>query len=352
MDGFFKRKTAMRNNYKMMLFITCSALVISSAIAKPMIPNDDDIIATSNSSISANLTLEQLSTLVINSQYIGQTERYQGVLKNRLALLYKQNPTAQVGYLYARVLQKEHQFTHAIEVANTVIEKDPNHINTHLLLANMLMTQGKFEQAKRHCVSLIGAASVVTATTCVLDIQSQQGQLQQSYQSLLDITQNKTISLTTKQVLSEMAFRLNKLSAALEHINSIDLSKAPVSLIVLWADIQLSQNNPEQVLNTLSQFSNFQSQLEDAVLLRLAIAEKRSTHKGNKQWQTRMQQRVNLREQRQDTFHANDLANYYIHVQVDKAKAQYWANINWQQAKMSTDQHLLRQANAMVRDTL
>ncbi|XQF94413.1 hypothetical protein ACOBV9_20090 (plasmid) [Pseudoalteromonas espejiana] len=77
----------MRNNYKMMLFITCSALVISSAIAKPMIPNDDDIIATSNSSISANLTLEQLSTLVINSQYIGQTERYQGVLKNRLAVL-------------------------------------------------------------------------------------------------------------------------------------------------------------------------------------------------------------------------------------------------------------------------
>ncbi|XQF91358.1 hypothetical protein ACOBV8_20455 (plasmid) [Pseudoalteromonas espejiana] len=341
----------MRNNYKMMLFITCSALVISSAIAKPMTPNDDDIIATSNSSISANLTLEQLSTLVINSQYIGQTERYQGVLKNRLALLYKQNPTAQVGYLYAECYKKSINL-HAIEVANTVIEKDPNHVNTHLLLANMLMTQGKFEQAKRHCVSLIGAASVITATTCVLDIQSQQGQLQQSYQSLLDITQNKTISLTTKQVLSEMAFRLNKLSAALEHINSIDLSKAPVSLIVLWADIQLSQNNLEQVLNTLSQFSNLQSQLEDAVLLRLAIAEKRSTHKGNKHWQTLMQQRVNLREQRQDTFHANDLANYYIHVQVDKAKAQYWANINWQQAKMSTDQHLLRQANAMVRDTL
>ncbi|XQF94542.1 hypothetical protein ACOBV9_20080 (plasmid) [Pseudoalteromonas espejiana] len=55
-------------------------------------------------------------------------------------------------------------------------------------------------------------------------------------------------------------------------------------------------NNPEQVLNTLSQFSSLQSQLEDAVLLRLAIAEKRSSHKGNKQWQTRMQQRVNSRE--------------------------------------------------------
>jgi hypothetical protein len=342
----------MHGHYKKMLFVFCAALFVSNVLAKPTIPNDDDIIATSNSSISANLTLEQLNTLVLNSQYIGQTERYQGVLKNRLTALYKQEPTAQIGYLYARVLQKEHQFTRAIEVANTVIEKHPSHVNTHLLLANMLMTQGKFEQAKQHCVSLIGAASVITVTTCVLDIQSQQGQLQQSYQSLLDITQNKKISLTTKQVLSEMAFRLNKLTEALEHINSIDLSKAPVSLIVLWADIQLSQNNPEQVLNTLSQFSNLKSQLEDAVLLRLAIAEKRSTHKVSDQWQTRMQQRVNLREQRQDTFHANDLANYYIHVQVDKAKAQYWANINWQQAKMSTDQHLLHQANAMARDTL
>ncbi|KPZ54763.1 lipopolysaccharide assembly protein LapB [Pseudoalteromonas sp. P1-25] len=342
----------MRGYYKKMLFVFCAALYVSNADAEPIIPEDNDIIATSNSSISAKLTLEQLNTLVLNSQYIGQTERYQGVLKNRLAALYKQEPTAKIGYLYARVLQKEHQFTRAIKVANTVIEKHPSHVNTHLLLANMLMTQGKFEQAKQHCVSLIGAASVISATTCVLDIQSQQGQLQQSYQSLLDITQNKNISLTTKQVLSEMAFRLNKLNEALEHINSIDLSKAPVSLIVLWADIQLSQNNPEQVLNTLSQFSNLKSQLEDAVLLRLAIAEKRSTHKVSDQWQTRMQQRVNLREQRQDTFHANDLANYYIHVQVDKAKAQYWANINWQQAKMSTDQHLLHQANAMARDTL
>ncbi|MEL0602881.1 tetratricopeptide repeat protein [Pseudoalteromonas undina] len=342
----------MRGYYKKMLFVFCAALYVSNADAEPIIPEDNDIIATSNSSISADLTIEQLSTLVLNSQYIGQTELYQGVLKNRLAALYKQQSTAQIGYLYARVLQKEHQFTHAIEVASTVIKKHPHHVNTHLLLANMLMTQGKFEQAKRHCVSLIGAASVISATTCVLDIQSQQGQLQQSYQSLLNITQNKEISLTTKQVLSEMAFRLNKLNEALEHINNIDLSKAPVSLIVLWADIQLSQNNPEQVLNTLSQFSNLKSQLEDAVLLRLAIAEKRSTHKVSDQWQTRMQQRVNLREQRQDTFHANDLANYYIHVQVDKAKAQYWANINWQQAKMSIDQHLLHQANAMARDTL
>lgn len=342
----------MRSHYKKMLFVFCAALCVNNVLAKPITPKDNAIIASSNATLSANLTLEQLTALVLNSQYIGQTVRYQGVLKKRLKNLYTASATAQTGYLYARVLQKEHAFSRAIDVANNVLKTQPDHVNTHLLLANMLMTQGKFEQAKRHCVALIGNTSLLTASTCVLDVQSQQGKLSESYHALVKLTQNKNSSLATKHVLSEMAFRLNKFTRAQQHINNIDLNTAPVSLIVLWADIQLQQNNPEKVLNTLGKLANSHSSLEDAILLKLAIAEKRSNKHTNTVWQPLMQQRVKLREQRQDTFHANDLANYYIHVQANQAKAQYWANINWQQAKMSTDKHLLSQANTMVRDSL
>ena len=47
-----------------------------------------------------------------------------------------------------------------------------------------------------------------------------------------------------------------------------------------------------------------------------------------------------------------NLAKYYLDVQPNREKALYWAHINWQQAKMSTDEQLLIQAKAMQRDTL
>jgi len=86
-------------------------------------------------------------------------------------------------------------------------------------------------------------------------------------------------------------------------------------------------------------------------LLRLAIAEKK-LNKTGKKWQNLMAQRVTLREVRKDTFHASDLAKYYLDVQPNRDKALYWAHINWQQAKMSADEQLLIQAQAMQRDTL
>lgn len=57
-----------------------------------------------------------------------------------------------------------------------------------------------------------------------------------------------------------------------------------------------------------------------------------------------MSKRVELRELRQDTFHASDLALYYLSIDKQTEKALYWANINWHQAKLDADKQLLSQA--------
>lgn len=328
----------------------CGLSFSSLLFATAFTPNDNDIVASSYSLLKAELSLNEIETLVFNSQFTGETERLQGVLKARLATLYAESPTPKVGYLYARVLQKEHKFNEAIAIANKVLKNAPTHSNTHLLLANMLMIKGEFIKAKQHCSALIGQVSIITISTCVLDLQSQQNgetQLQQSYESLLQITQNKPLTLYTSHVLSEMAYRLKQYKNALEHISSIKLDKAPVSLITLWADIQLGLHNNQQVLKTLGQLINNADNLEDALLLRLAIAEKTTTQK---KWQMLIKKRVELRELRQDFFHASDLAKYYLEVEPNQDKAMYWAEINWQQAKMSSDGQLLSQARKLKRD--
>ncbi|MBH0088146.1 hypothetical protein [Pseudoalteromonas sp. NSLLW218] len=333
------------------LTIIAICLTSFAVSAAPYTPKDDAVIASSNSTFSASLSVHEINTLVTNSQYAGQTERLQGLLKTRLAQLYNQTPTSQIGYLYARVLQKEHLFDEAINVANNVLITEPKHSNSHLLLANILMTQGEFTKAKQHCVALIGQVSTITASTCVLDVQSQHESVLDSYQTLVKIINNNQTSLATNHVLSEMSYRLSNYKQALSHLQSVDLVQAPVSLIVLWADIQIALNQPQQVLNTLSVLLPDKSNLEDAILLRLSIAEKK-LNKRDKKWQNTMAKRVTLRELRKDSFHASDLAKYYLDVQPNREKALYWAHINWQQAKMSTDEQLLIKAKAMQRDTL
>ena len=197
------------------------------------IPKDDAIITTSNSQLKAALSIDEIKSLLGKSQFVGQTEQLQGVLKTHLVKLYQQQPSSEVGYLYARTLQREHLFEQAIAIAKKVLTDDPKHVNSHLLLANIFMTQGQFKAAKQHCISLIGLVSTLTASTCVLDVQSQHQSVKQSYQSLLKIVNNKETSPATKHVLSEMSYRMGNYQKALSHINHIKLSNMPVSLIVL-----------------------------------------------------------------------------------------------------------------------
>lgn len=319
-------------------------LLSLNAAAEPFTPADNDIIAPAQATNIAQLNQDELMFLLLQSQQVGKTELRQGLLKNQLQQRYTQSATPQLGYMYARVLQREHQFSEALAITEAVLQRDPSHINTHLLRANMLMVQGEFKAAKKQCLKLIGLTTMDVVNTCTFDVLSQDGQLAQSYQSLKNSILGNKQSDDTRHVLAEMALRLNKPEAALSHIQSIPLAGAPVSLVVLWADIQLAQGNYQTILNTLPTLVTDKQNLEDALLLRLAIAEQSyNEHSGN-QWQTLMAQRVVLRELRQDRFHASDLAHYYLDINKQPEKALYWAEINWQQAKLDADQQLLTRA--------
>jgi len=319
-----------------------SLLLCYSVWAAPTTPKDNDIIATSMNKQTAQLSVSELDQLVLASQYVGQTEIRQGLLKNQLKQLFSQAPSPQVGYLYARVLQREHQFDEALNVTNSVLNLDENHINIRLLKANILMVKGLFSQAKDQCLALLGVAATEVVTTCTTDVLSQDGQLAQSYRSLKNSIPVSKLTLNAQHLLAEMAFRLNEPSQALTHIENIDLQQAPVSLVVLWADIKLELDAHQQVLTTLPTLTDDPLNLEDALLLRLAIAEKNITN--DYKWQQYMSERVALRELRQDEFHASDLALYYLSIDKQPKKALHWAEINWQQAKLDADKQLLNQA--------
>ena len=123
---------------------TVLMLTISvSASAESHIPKPDYVVSKTTIHYDKNLSIFELEKLVLRSQNVGETEVNQGFLKTELAKRYQDKPTAKVGYLYARVLQREHLFDDAIEVIDNVLETTPNDVNSRLLKANMLQVKGK-----------------------------------------------------------------------------------------------------------------------------------------------------------------------------------------------------------------
>lgn len=313
------------------------------------VPALDDVIAkTSQSALlyksQQELDLAQISELLNSSVTVGNSEANMGLLKKTLRKAFQTNSSTEVRYLYAKVLQKEHAFDGALAVLELAPEPDQIDVNSYLLAANLYMTKGEFAKAKRLCLMLLGIASLEIAATCAIDAESHTGNAQKSFNDLKRLTANKSLSFNSRHVLAELALRTNQPEQTLHYLHDIDLTSAPVSLVVLWSDAQLALDNFQEVLTVVPQLVREHSDLEDALLLRLAIAETKFDK--SQTWQSRMQARVQLREQRQDSFHASDLALYYLELTNNKEKARYWAEINWQQAKLDQDRLLLQRVNA------
>ncbi|WP_281557590.1 hypothetical protein [Thalassomonas sp. RHCl1] len=303
------------------------------------------------------LSLAELAVLLERGQLLGQSEWMAVKIKRQIHSYYHQEPGIKSAYLYAKLLQREHKFSQALDVLTALLEQAPEQANARLLQANILMVQGFYHKAKQSCLALTGHIALTAVAICALDADSQdlgqQARLKQNYQSLINLLAKdkqpeQAILLWANQVLAEMALRLNRPLAAQQHLRGIALSRAPVSLIALWADIELALGHDDLLLTRLPALAiQAQTQsLPDAILLRLAIAEKNSKTQtaNNSQWQALMAERVKLRESRRENDHGAQLARYYLDVHPDSNKAKHWAAINYQQAKMASDRALLDRA--------
>ena len=118
-----------------------------------------------------------------------------------------------------------------------------------------------------------------------------------------------------------------------------------ISIIVDWADAKLKLKKYHEVSNKLSAIVERAPSSEDAILIKLALAEKYLSNNETNIWKQRVKKRIELREKRGDLYHdASDLAIYYLDIEPNSQKALKWAEINWQQAREYKDETLLIRA--------
>ena len=345
-----------------LVFIGISLLLVGGSPltwAQPFTPKSGDYIVAkwqvTATDKKSSASLAYVEWLINQGQYVGKSAYNFGRAKALLAShLAKPRVESQAWYLSARILQHQHQFKSALKALDTVLATSPEMLSARLLKANIHLAMSEYPMARHTCLMLLGQADMLTVAACTLEVESYQGKLVQSYHQLAQLLTRYPLpedeaGVWILQLLADMAYRQGDFESALNWLNKYQQENKPLSFIVQWADIHLSLSQAEPVMTELTAIVNTAAFKDDALLLRLALAEKQLT--GKQYWAQQMAERVNLREQRQDIFHAAELARYYLEIKPDPVKALYWADINWQSAKLAADKHLLQQANLMQANT-
>lgn len=349
----------------LVILFVYSLFVTYIAKATPFTPDTKDIVASwqlVDFPDSDMTQKERLSWHFDRAQYPGLGN----IHLSKAAQILESAPDAKTDpyyiYFLARLSQHQHGFDDAVVLLDSLLNKTPQHVNALLLKANILLIQSRHEEALSVCKEMFGVADIYVASACTLEVKSYEPEhIEKSYNRLslllkqFDLNQlkkhdpdvqNQLVWLV--QIAADMALRLNLPIQANTWLSHFDILDMPVSYLILWADVQRRLNQPDRILATLGSVAQHTKYIDDALLVRLAMAESVLPNQGNYKWRDLARERVRLRVARQDEYHAADLARYYLHIEPNGKQALHWASINYKQAKMPDDLNILEQANALV----
>jgi tetratricopeptide (TPR) repeat protein len=367
----------------MLLTASLSASLSTPLSAAPYTPkSNDDIIAQwaapSNAAMQSLKTASRLqpndpaTILALANSYLAQAaqpgqSRFYGLAQAALKPLIektisdktisdKNSTSPQLWLAWAQVQQHQHNFTTAQAALEKVLAADPSNETANLLAARIFIIQEKPLAARNACLKLLGNADLLTITACSLEANSylNPNDLNNSYQQLAELVKRQGLpdderAIWLIQLLADFAMRNNDPATAATWLQQ-RLPNASVNYLVQWADVQLALNNSQAVITQLAPIVNAAPEMDDALLVRLALSEKhiRKEHgEKDKHWQTLLAERVTLREQRQDSLHASELAIYYLDITPNPEKALHWAEINFSNTREYSDKKLLIRAQQL-----
>ena len=182
----------------------CSLLLLAGAArAEPYVPTADDTILERVPAATETRELEPLRQRLIAtpSDLTAAVQLATGYLKigretadprftsyaeaTIAPWLKMPTPPAQVLVLSATALQSTHQFDTSLAALDRALQADPANAQAWLTKATVLQVQGKFAAAREACGNLLRSAGQLVAVSCIANVNSLSGRLEQSYQSLL-----------------------------------------------------------------------------------------------------------------------------------------------------------------------
>ena len=272
--------------------------------------------------------------------------RYYGWAQSALANWWEEaDPPVPVRVLRAVIRQYRHDFAGALEDLEEVNRRDPRNAQAWLSRSVIHHVLGEHALALQSCRPLSRLVSAPIAAACIAGAAAYAGEAGRSYELLratLDASRDVASGdeAWALSVLAEIAVALGRDEDALEHVRRAQASgRRSATLLAIQADILLDQGRTEEVVDMLAGETG-----TDALLLRLAIAEKRA---GSSEWEEHAQEleaRMAATRARGDDPHYRSEARFQLELREDPARALARAAEGWHRQKEYEDARLLLEA--------
>lgn len=263
------------------------------------------------------------------------------------------DPPAPVRLLRAIVRQSRHDFEASLADLDALLAPSSNaelalRAQAELTRATVLQVRGRLRDAQAACERLagrtyasLGEAVTVPAQVCIADLLSLQGRGNEARQrmGLLERISPAASGGWVALVQAEMAVRRGDAQAAEQHFQQALKAQSDVYTLAAYADWLLDRGANAQAARLLAG-----RDAVDALLLRRAIALKRSGNPGAADAAAALAERFAAARARGDGIHAREEARFALDVQPDPARALKLATTNWAAQKEPADALLLVQA--------
>lgn len=345
--------------------IGCIA-VVGSVNAAPYLPNDDsEVIERLPSSAWGSRRAEwralrsrqaqrpgdphiavELATQYLERAHRDGDPRLVSYAQAALSTWWAQeDPPTPVRVLRAVIRQRLHDFDAALVDLDQVLAKQPDHVQARLTRANVLLVRGEFEHAKRDCLALLPFSSAFVAYTCVGAVTGLTGQADSSYKLLEGLLRREAdapseLRVWALGILAEIAERRADTHNAERHYRAaLALDADDPYLLAAYADFLLDQQRAADVIALLSARTQI-----DALLLRLAIAERASGHPAYEPHRTQLRARFAAAAARGDDMHRREAARFQLALEDRPGPALRLAQANWDAQREPADARLVLEA--------
>lgn len=360
-----------RNRWHRIAACALALALSASAAAAPFIPGDDGQVLERLPDRSAPQyrDLKRLkaeasaapndvaaATALANAYYrISRSEgdpRFLGYAQAALTPWWKdaEAPSA-VLVMRATILQSNHEFTRALADLDKAIARDARNVRAILVRATVLTVQGKYDEARTDCERLPGLAPDLYVVACTAGIDAVTGKAQSARAALersLAAMPNATPDVRGwfESLLGEIAQRQGD-PAAEQHFRAA-LAADARDLYTLGAlsDWLLDQQRAADVVPLVQNEPRV-----DALLLRLALAQKASRRPEAESSLTTLRARFDASRARGDTVHRREEARFQLQLNGSPQLALRLAQENWKVQREPADLRILAEAAHATGDT-
>ncbi|MDF1763641.1 MAG: hypothetical protein P1U57_09545 [Oleibacter sp.] len=343
-------------NFKVLLLLTLSSLSFSS-LSEWSKPSGDRLLVQwsedelKTQSYTNEEYLEKIRENFLYSGLPGQSWRYDKIYSYIQALGDIEGD--EFKYFKARLLQHSHQFYQSEKILKSIRPLSNYYVASRLMMAQVIVEQRRFEDAKRVCLDLVLVQSDVAAGCMAATLSSISSENQQLLTNLIE--HNKTDHSDQKndgkQNISNW-FLYQKIRGytlagdyekVLESYNNLSDNKAfQVADLAMIAEAYLNTNQPQAVFKLLENKIS-EKHPDDALIIQLARAEDllslqssvntqsglntevRQT-KESSRWRDYADFRIGQRLLRNDVAYGEVIALYYSTLNKDPKLAELWSN--------------------------